>query len=243
MLKLTGYYTNFRRVTSNMSAPGFTMAAVAMMQIQQRAALEKPDTNSKRLSSNQSPPSPDAFPRLKLGHRFKFKPLRRVLPSPYGTELLIAKGFYIDENQIIQKNPNSSFASVATQQNTTAFKAKSLSAPQGEVHAQPSENPLSGLSFTLDHLATTPVLSIKRPNMASTGIDSTKDLYTFSSEQLSATDLTNIAPKTSFASTTNIAAMSLGQASSAKVIDTTSTSPAIVSPILVFLLPTWMGPM
>ena len=213
MLKLTGYYTNFRRVTSNMSAPGFTMAAVAMMQIQQRAALDKSDSNSNRLSSYQNHPSPEAFPRLKFAHRFK--PLRRVLPSPYGTELLIAKGFYIDENQIIQKNSNSSFASVATQQNTTAFKAKSLSAPQGEVHAQPSENPLSGLSFTLDHLATTPVLSIKRPNMASTGIDSTKDLYTFASEQLSATDLTNIAPKTSFASTTNIAAMSLGQASSA----------------------------
>lgn len=215
------------------------MAAVAMMQIQQRAALEKSDTNSNCLSSHQSPPSPGAFPRLKLAHRFKFKPLRRVLPSPYRTELLIAKGFYIDENQMIQKNPNPSFASVATQQKTTAFKVKSLSAPQGEaLHAQPSENPLAGLPFALDHLATTPVLTIQRPNMASTGIDSTKDLHTFASQQLSATDLTNIAPKTGFASTIDIAAMSLGQASSAKVIDMTSTSPAIVSPILVLLLPT-----
>ncbi len=237
MLKFMGYYTNFRRVTSNMSAPGFTMAAVAMMQIQQRAALEKSDTNSNRLSSHQSSPSPEAFPLLKLAHRFK--PLRRVLPSPYLTELLIANGLHIDENQMIQKNSGSSFASVAAQQKTTAFKAKSLSAPQGEVfHAQPSENPLAGLIFTLDHLATTRVLANQRPNMAPTGIDSTTDLHTVASEQLPVTDHTNIALKTGFATTTDIAAMSLGQACSAKVNDMTSTSPATVSPILVFLLPT-----
>jgi hypothetical protein len=231
------YYTNFRRVTSIMSAPGFTMAAVAMMQIQQRAALDKSDSNSNRLSSYQNHPSPEAFPRLKFAHRFK--PLRRVLPSPYRTELLIAKGFYIDENQMIQKTPKSSFTTVATQQKTTACKTKSFSAPQGEVlHVQPSEHSLAGLPFTLDHLATAPVFTIQSPNMASAGIDSTKDLHTFASEQLSATDLTNIALKTGFASTTDTAAMSHGQASSAKVIDMTSTSPAIVSPILQFLLPT-----
>jgi len=225
-----------------MSAPGFTMAAVAMMQIQQRAALDKSDSNSNRLSSYQSHPSPEAFPRLKLAHRFK--PLRRVLPSPYRTELLIAKGFYIDENQMIQKGPNSGFATVATQQKTTAFKAKSLSAPKCEVlHARPSEHLLAGLPFTLDHLATTPVFTIQNPNMASTGIDFTKDLHTFASEQLSATDLTNIAPKTGFASTTDTAAMSHGQASSAKIVDMTSTSPVVVSPILLFLLPMSIGAM
>jgi hypothetical protein len=143
-----------------MAAPGFTMAAVAMMQIRQVAVLSEVDANSIRVNTLQTRPLADGFPQINLAH--KHKPLQRVLASPYRAELLVAKGYYIDENQVIRKHPKSTLVPMATPGSDSAI-------------SPPAEAPLA-------HQTT-----------CRAGVALTLDLPTTACQQISATELDDMA--------------------------------------------------
>jgi hypothetical protein len=174
-----------------MSAPGFFMAAVAMMQIRQVGVLGEVDTNSIRVDTLQTRPLADGFPRVNLAH--KHKPLQRVLASPYRAELLAAKGYYIDENQVIRKHSKSNLVPLATPGSDST-----ISLPTEAPRTHKTTTCRAGVALTLDlpTIARQQVSATGLTNMASiipTGIASTVDDPTIAPEQNSATELDDMA--------------------------------------------------
>jgi hypothetical protein len=95
------------------------MAVVAMIRNPHVGALSA--ITSSQLNSHQTLPFSQHVTRVAPGDKytpFREKHLQRVLSSPYRAHLLSLKGYYIDENNIIQKDPRFKMAALATEPET-----------------------------------------------------------------------------------------------------------------------------
>jgi len=130
------------------------MAGLAMMSVQPGDILGRIDANASRANCGQSRPVAGGVARVALGDTTQ-KALQRVLASPHRLKLLALKGFYIDENQVIRKDPNFNSVAIAPKHEALSLNAAAGSSRPFDPPCTLSSTAATGVASPHDTLSPT----------------------------------------------------------------------------------------